>query len=85
MRLPANIRVGQVRRTVTIVSPEEWRSLTGDERAAADALALHVWWRCRQKQHPALEDETACSSLSAMFNGCCERSAQRRRARRPRL
>lgn len=84
MRLPANIRVGQVRRTVTIVSPEEWRSLTGDERAAADALALHVWWRCRQKQHPALEGRD-CVFLSAMFNGCCERSAQRRRARRPRL
>jgi hypothetical protein len=55
--LPPNIKLGQVRRTVGIVTPAEWSSLTRDERDAADALALHVWFRCRQKRHPALEGE----------------------------
>ena len=27
------------------------------EQEAVDALALHIWWRCRQEQHPALEGD----------------------------
>ena len=31
--------------------------MTRPEQEAADALAHHVWWRCRQERHLALEGE----------------------------
>ena len=55
--LTNNIMLGQLRRTVGIVTQLEWSRLTRSEQEAVDALALHVWWRCRQKRHPALEGE----------------------------
>jgi hypothetical protein len=57
LELPRNVKLGQVRRTVGIVTPCDWNKLSRDEREAVDALALHVWWRCRQTGRPALEGE----------------------------
>jgi len=65
-RLPRNVKIGQVRRTVEIVSSADWNKLSKDERAAADALALHVWWRCRQSEHPAFEG-TDCVFLTDRY------------------
>ena len=58
--LPPNVTVGQVRRTVGLTTPEEWRTLSEDQRAAVDALSVHVHWRARQQRHPAFDgdDET---------------------------
>jgi len=57
--LPPNIKLGQLRRTVAIVSQDEWISLTRAERDAADALTLHVWKRAHVSRHPAFDgDET---------------------------
>jgi hypothetical protein len=61
--LPPNRTPGQLRQTVGIVGREEWQKLRNDERDAANALSLHVWWRCRQEKHPALEGED-CVFLS---------------------
>lgn len=61
--LPPNRTPGQLRQTVGIVGREEWQKLSNDERDAANALSLHVWWRCRQEKHPALEGED-CVLLS---------------------
>jgi hypothetical protein len=55
--LPRNIKLGQVRRTVALLSPEEWRALDEDGRAAIDALRLHIWFRAMQKEHAAFEDD----------------------------
>jgi hypothetical protein len=46
-----------VRRTIGLLSPDEWRGLEEDGRAAVDALSLHVWWRARQDEHEAFEGE----------------------------
>jgi hypothetical protein len=55
--LPRNIKLGQIRRTVGLLPPEEWRTLDQDGRAAVDALSLQIWFRGRQKEHAAFEDE----------------------------
>ena len=55
--LPRNIKLGQIRRTIGLLTPEEWRRLDEDGRAAVDALSLHVWWRARQDEHEAFEGE----------------------------
>jgi hypothetical protein len=41
--LPRNIKLGQIRRTVGLLSHEAWHRLGEEERAAVDALSLHVW------------------------------------------
>jgi hypothetical protein len=56
-RLPPNIKVAQLRRTVDLLTPDEWRGLSEDARAAVDALSLHIWFRCRQTEHSAFEGE----------------------------
>jgi hypothetical protein len=55
--LPPNIKLGQIRCTIGLLAPEEWRRLDEDGRAAVDALSLHVWWRARQDEHEAFEGE----------------------------
>ena len=55
--LPRNIKLGQIRRTIGLVSPAKWRGIKEDERAAVDALSLHSWWRARQEEHEAFEGE----------------------------
>jgi hypothetical protein len=55
--LPRNVKLGQVRRSVALLAPEEWRTLDDDTRAAVDALSLHIWARSRQEEHPAFEGE----------------------------
>jgi hypothetical protein len=55
--LPRNVKLGQVRRSVALHAPEEWRGLDEDGRAAVDALSLHIWWRARQDEHEAFEGE----------------------------
>ena len=55
--LPPNIKLGQLRRTVGLLPSDEWRRLSEDERAAVDALSLHIWFRGRQKEYPAFEGE----------------------------
>jgi hypothetical protein len=55
--LPRNIKLGQIRRTVGLLPPEDRRRLEEDERAAVDALSLHVWFRARQTGHSAFEGE----------------------------
>jgi hypothetical protein len=55
--LPRSLKLGQVRRTAGIVTQSEWARLSRDEQEAADALAWHVVWRCRQERHPALEGD----------------------------
>ena len=55
--IPRNLKVGQIRRTIGLLPPEEWRGLDDDGRAAVDALSLHIWWRARQEEHEAFEDE----------------------------
>jgi hypothetical protein len=63
--LPRNIKLGQIRRTIGLLAPEEWRRLDEDGRAAVDALSLHVWWRARQDEHEAFEgEEDDCVFLS---------------------
>ena len=54
--LPPNIKLGQLRRTVGLLPSDEWRGLDESERAAVDALRLHIWARSRQTEHPALEE-----------------------------
>jgi hypothetical protein len=55
--LPRNIRAGQLRRTVGLLSTDEWRGLDEDGRAAVDALSLHIWARGRQNEHSPFEGE----------------------------
>jgi hypothetical protein len=55
--LPRNIKLGQIRRTVGLLTPEDCRRLDEDERAAVDAFNLHVWFRARQTGHSAFERE----------------------------
>ena len=55
--LPRNIKLGQIRRTIGLLTPEEWRRLDEDGRAAVDALSLHIWWRARQEENEAFEEE----------------------------
>jgi hypothetical protein len=58
--IPHNLTVGQIRYTIGLVSPEEYRRLGEDERAAVSAFSLHLHWRTRQQRFPAFEggDET---------------------------
>lgn len=57
--IPRNLRIGQIRRTIGLVTPDEFSRLGEDQRAAVDALSLHIRWRARQRRHPAFEgDET---------------------------
>lgn len=59
MKLPPNIRMGQLRRTVPIVSQEEWNQMAGSEQDAANAITFHIWKRTHTKRHPAFDgDET---------------------------
>jgi hypothetical protein len=53
MKLAPNIKLGQLRRTVAIVSPSEWNSLTRAERDAANAITFLIWKRAHTKRHPA--------------------------------
>jgi hypothetical protein len=55
--LPRNVRLGQLRRTVSLLSRDEWRTLSDDDQAAVDALSLHLWFRGRQTDHPAFEGQ----------------------------
>ena len=55
--LPRNLTVGQVRHTVRLLPREEWRRLGEDQRAAIDALAVHIHWRARQQHHPAFDED----------------------------
>ena len=55
--LPRNLKLGQVRRTASVVTQSEWNKLSRDEQDAVDALSWQIVWRCRQKRHPALEGE----------------------------
>jgi len=55
--LPPNVKLAQLRRTVGLLPPDEWRGLNESERAAIDALSLHIWFRGRQTEHPAVEGE----------------------------
>lgn len=54
-RLPNNVKVGQLRYRYGLVPREKWGGLDEAERAAVNALGLHLHWRERQEQHPALE------------------------------
>lgn len=54
--IPRNLTVGQIRRTIGLVTPEEFRRLDEDQRAAVDALSVHVHWRARQRHHPAFDE-----------------------------
>jgi hypothetical protein len=57
-----------VRRTIGLLSPDEWRGLEEDGRAAVDALSLHVWWRARQDEHEAFEgEEDECVFLTVRW------------------
>jgi hypothetical protein len=55
--LPRNVKLAQVRRSVTLLPADDWRRLEEDGRAAVDALSLHIWLRARQEEHPAFEAE----------------------------
>jgi hypothetical protein len=54
---PEPVRLRELRRRVSLIPPDEWRSLNAGEKAAGNALTLHLYQRCRQKQHPALEGD----------------------------
>ena len=54
--LPPNVTAGQVRHTVGLLPWEEWRRLGEDQRAAVDALSVHIHWRARQQRHPAFDE-----------------------------
>jgi len=53
--IPPNRTIGQLRKTIPLLEAAEWAQLSDEERDAADALTLHVWWRCRQRLRPAFE------------------------------
>jgi hypothetical protein len=67
--LPRNLKLGQVRRTAGIVTQSDWSKLSRDEQNAVDALSWQIVWRCRQKRHPALEDED-CIFLTVRHVQC---------------
>ena len=46
----------QIRRTVRLLPPAEWRTLNENERAAVAALSLHIWARSRQMGNAAFEE-----------------------------
>jgi hypothetical protein len=53
--IPRNLTPGQIRYTIALVTPEEYRQLGEDERAAVNAFSLHLHWRTRQQRFPAFE------------------------------
>jgi hypothetical protein len=53
--LPGNIKRGQLRKRLSIVSQETWNELSEEQRDAVDALSLQLYLRGLEKQHPAFE------------------------------
>lgn len=54
----AGYNIRRLRRTIGIIT-EEWGQLTRDEKDAANAVTLHIWWRVHTKRFPAFDrDET---------------------------
>jgi hypothetical protein len=77
--LPRNIKLGQIRRTVGLLSRQAWHRLGEDERAAVDALSLHVWFRARQTGHSAFEGDD-CVFLTASWMQNLLRAVDARKA-----
>jgi hypothetical protein len=53
--LPCNIKRGQLRKRLSIVSQETWNELSEEQRDAVDALSLQLYLRGLEKQYPAFE------------------------------
>jgi hypothetical protein len=54
---PEPVGLRKLRRRVNLIPPEEWDSLSPGEKAAGNALTLHLVQRAQRKDHPALEGD----------------------------
>jgi hypothetical protein len=69
VRLPRNVKRGQLRKRAGLVGPEFWSKLSEDERDAVDALSLLVYLRAiHDEEHPAFEGNER--DELPLTNGC---------------
>jgi hypothetical protein len=55
LKVPRNLKAGQLRYRYGLVPRDKWSSLDEGERDAVNAFSLHLHWRDSLTEHPALE------------------------------